>query len=110
VLREEAEADAYSYVNKQRFEELVEYRLVRDPMAEKAAGVAMAAYRALGCRDAGRVDLRADAEGMPSFMEINPLAGLHPEHSDLPILNTLLGSTYLDLIRLIMESAEKRMK
>ncbi|MEW6669222.1 MAG: D-alanine--D-alanine ligase [Thermodesulfobacteriota bacterium] len=110
VLREDAESDAYSYVNKQRFEELVEYVLVKDPMAEKAAEVAMAAYRALGCRDAARVDLRADAEGMPSFMEINPLAGLHPEHSDLPILNTLLGFTYLDLIRRIMESAATRMK
>lgn len=111
VLRKDAEAHAYSYVNKQRFEELVEYRIVKDPMAAKAAEVAMAAYRALGCRDAARVDLRADAEGMlPSFLEINPLAGLHPEHSDLPILNTLLGSTYLDLIRRIMESAAKRMR
>ena len=110
VLRKDAESDAYSYVNKQRFEELVEYVLVKDPMAEKAAEVAMAAYRALGCRDAARVDLRSDAEGMPSFLEVNPLAGLHPEHSDLPILNTLLGSTYLDLIRRIMESAATRMK
>lgn len=110
VLRKDAETHAYTYVNKQRFEELVEYRLVNDSMAEKAAEVAMAAYRALGCRDAARVDLRADAAGMPSFMEINPLAGLHPEHSDLPILNTLTGSTYPELIRRIMQSAAARMK
>jgi D-alanine-D-alanine ligase len=109
VLRKEAESHAYSYVNKQRFEELVEYRLVNDPMAEMAKDVALAAYRGLGCRDAGRVDLRADHRGMPNFLEINPLAGLHPEHSDLPILNGLAGFTYLDLIRRIMESASMRL-
>jgi len=110
VLLEEAESHAYSYVNKQRFEELVEYRLVTDPMAEKAKDVALASYRGLGCRDAGRVDLRADRQGAPSFLEINPLAGLHPEHSDLPILNTLAGFTYFDLIERIMKSALTRLR
>ena len=108
LLRGEAEAHAYSYVNKQRFEELVEYVLVKDGMAEKAKDVALAAYKGLGCRDAGRVDLRADANGQPQFMEINPLAGLHPDHSDLPILNRLNGSTYEDLIARIMSSALSR--
>lgn len=108
ILRSEAESHAYSYVNKQRFEELVEYRLVKDSMAEKAAEVALASYIGLGCRDAGRVDLRADSLGQPQFMEINPLAGLHPEHSDLPILNGLAGFTYLDLIERIMSSALAR--
>jgi D-alanine-D-alanine ligase len=110
VLRKEAESHAYSYVNKQRFEELVEYRLVNDEMAEMARELALAAYRGLGCRDAGRVDLRADNQGIPNFLEINPLAGLHPEHSDLPILNGLAGFTYLDLIRRIMDSASTRLR
>jgi len=109
ILKSDAESNAYSYVNKQRFEELVEYRLVKDGMAEKAAGVAVAAYKGLGCRDAGRVDLRSDIHGQPQFMEINPLAGLHPEDSDLPILNRLAGFTYLDLIDQIISSARARM-
>jgi len=86
----------------------VEYRLVKDSMAEKAAEVAVAAYKGLGCRDAGRVDLRSDLHGQPQFMEINPLAGLHPEDSDLPILNRLAGFTYLDLIDQIISSARAR--
>ena len=45
--------------------------------------------RALSCRDAGRVDIRCDAHGKPHFIEVNPLAGLHPQHSDLPIICTL---------------------
>ena len=51
----------------------------------------LAAWRGLSCRDAGRVDLRADAEGRLQILEINPLAGLHPSHSDLPILWTQVG-------------------
>ena len=109
VLRSEAESNAYSYVNKQRFEELVEYVLVKDAMAEEAKEVALAAYRGLGCRDAGRVDLRSDGRGQPQFMEINPLAGLHPEHSDLPILNRLAGFTYEQLIERIITSAVERL-
>ena len=45
-------------------------------------------------RDAGRVDLRLDAQGQAQFLEINPLAGLHPQHSDLPILCQLAGIDY----------------
>ena len=108
VLKEQAELEVYSYVNKEYCEELVEYRLVRGAMAERAKTVALAAWRGLGCRDGGRVDLRADAGGRPNFIEVNPLAGLHPEHSDLPILATLAGVSYQELLRAIMESALQR--
>ncbi|MDY0165809.1 MAG: D-alanine--D-alanine ligase [Thermoguttaceae bacterium] len=112
VLRDEAEADVYSYVNKERCEELVEYRLVRpegDPEVAQAEAMALRAWRALGCRDGGRIDLRSDAQGRPNFLEVNPLAGLHPEHSDLPILCTAIGIPYIELIREIIESAAARL-
>jgi D-alanine-D-alanine ligase len=103
-----AEADAYSFVNKERCEELVEYVLCREPDARRCEAIALAAWRGLGCRDAGRVDLRLDAAGRPQILELNPLAGIHPEHSDLPILCTKLGIPYRELIRRIMDSAGKR--
>jgi D-alanine-D-alanine ligase len=102
VLLPAAEADVYSYVNKEKCEELVEYRLVSasaDPVVQAAEEVALAAWRTLHCRDAGRVDLRCDEAGHPHFLEVNPLAGLHPEHSDLPILATKVGMPYVELIR-----------
>jgi D-alanine-D-alanine ligase len=77
-------------------------------MARAASETALAAWRGLGCRDGGRVDLRADAEGIPHFMEVNPLAGLRPDHSDLPILCELAGMPYRELIAGIMRSALKR--
>ncbi|MEZ4551326.1 MAG: hypothetical protein R2860_14095 [Desulfobacterales bacterium] len=60
-------------------------------------------------RDGGRIDIRCDESGNPYFLEVNPLAGLHPEHSDLPILCNHLGISYGDLIRRIVDSAALRM-
>lgn len=107
-LKDLAAGDIYSYFNKENYEELVEYRLVNDDTEEEARDNALAAWRGLGCRDAGRVDLRADALGRPIVMEVNPLAGLHPRHSDLPILCRLAGITYEELIGMIMRSALRR--
>ncbi len=108
ILQERAEQHAYSYVNKEKCEELVEYRLADDRSTAMAEEIALAVWRELGCRDGGRVDLRANSEGKLYFLEINPLAGLHPQHSDLPIICSLKGMSYHQLIGMIMDSAEKR--
>jgi D-alanine-D-alanine ligase len=105
MLNKDADTDVYSYDNKEWCEERVTYRLADDAEARAAETTALAAWRALGCRDGGRVDLRSDDKGLPHFMEVNPLAGLHPEHSDLPILCSQRGIPYRRLIELIMESA-----
>ena len=110
ILKGDAEQHAYSYVNKERCEDLVIYRLVTDSMAEKAEEVALASWKGLGCRDAGRIDLRADEYGIPHFIEVNPLAGLHPEHSDLPILCSQVGISYHELLDKIMCSAIQRVE
>ena len=77
-------------------------------IGKMAAKVALASWRILGCRDAGRVDLRSDQEGVPNFIEVNPLAGLNPIHSDLPILCGLTGMSFKELIAGIMEEACRR--
>jgi D-alanine-D-alanine ligase len=109
VLKDQAERDVYSYFNKENFQALVKYHLVDDDEAKRAGETALAAWRGLGCRDAGRVDLRSDRTGRPNFMEVNPLAGLHPRHSDLPIIFSLMGKTFVQLIDLIMCSVLKRL-
>lgn len=103
-----AEREVYSYHNKEYCEELVQYLLAEGPEADKAKEFALAAWRWLGCRDAGRVDFRSDGNGIPNFLEVNPLAGIHPEHSDLPIICSLTGISYQELIEHIMTSALKR--
>ena len=109
LLLEQAERAGYSYANKKNYEDVVTYRLADDEAARQAEGLALAAWRGLGGRDGGRIDLRADAEGTPHFLEVNPLPGLHPIHSDLPILARLGAMSYRELIGRIMASALKRL-
>jgi D-alanine-D-alanine ligase len=108
ILRPNAEAHAYSYINKQQYEELVHYELVDDAMARQASDLALRAHRAIGCRDSSRIDLRADERNELAILEINPVAGLHPQHSDLPILCTAVGIGYDELIGEIIRSARER--
>jgi len=111
LLLPTAEPGVYSYHNKENFEKLVRYRLMRpleDPLIAAVEDIALRAWRTLGCRDAGRLDIRCDARGRPQFMEVNPLAGLHPEHSDLPIICSLVGVTFDRLVAQIVESASER--
>jgi D-alanine-D-alanine ligase len=109
VLLDNSEPDVYSYHNKAFFEDLVEYRVVDDAEAQKAKEVALACYVALGCNDAGRVDLRSDGNGLPHFIEINSLAGLHPEISDLSIMAVRHGISYQQLISQIVCAAMSRL-
>lgn len=105
ILLADSDPEVYSYHNKECYEEVVEYRLVDDACARAAMRTALGAYLALNCQDGGRVDLRCDGGGRPHFIEVNPLAGLHPEHSDLCILAAKVGMPYLELIRTIVDSA-----
>ncbi|MCK9204615.1 MAG: ATP-grasp domain-containing protein [Bacteroidales bacterium] len=110
MFTEKAEAHGYSYLNKDDYQGRVNYRIVKDTLAEKCANVALDAWITLNCRDAGRVDLRLDPRGEPGFIEVNPLAGLNPVHSDLPIICRLQGITFHELIRIIMDSAFNRIR
>jgi len=102
------DACAYTYANKQEWRERALYELACDDRAAQAAEVARAAWGALDCLDAGRIDVRLDAQGQARFIEVNPLAGLNPESSDLPILCGKIGFGYDELIAAIMDSAMQR--
>jgi D-alanine-D-alanine ligase len=108
-LLETAEPLVYSYVNKELCEEKVLYKLVTDEETiRECSEMALRSYLELGCRDAGRVDLKTGADGKLYFLEINPLAGLHPTHSDLPIVCSKVGISYPSLISGIIDSAMER--
>src|SRR5207245_4258177 len=95
----------YSLEVKREYQSNVEYRLVDEP---RAAAVALAIWNAFGLRDVARVDVRCDRDGVPNFVEVNSLPGVHPVHSDLVILAKGVGWTYDQLIAGIMKSAEER--
>jgi D-alanine-D-alanine ligase len=108
LLQQAAEPDIYSYANKRDYQRLVRYRLAEDAVALQVSELALRVWTGLGCRDAGRVDIRLDECGKPNFLEVNPLAGLHPEHSDLMITCRLLEISFMELLNSILESAQER--
>ena len=108
VFKDGSDGD-YTELNKAEYLSRVEYSLLDgEPLGLRAREVALAAYRALSCRDAGRVDLRCDESGEPCFLEINPLPGLHAVRSDLPILSRLAGISYPELLGRIVEASARR--
>ena len=110
LLHDNAEGDVYSYANKREYQTRVSYRLADEPTSSLAANMALRVWNGLGCRDAGRLDLRCDGSGRLSFLEINPLAGLHPVDSDLVILSRLSGISHRQLIEMIVTSALDRVR
>jgi D-alanine-D-alanine ligase len=100
----------YSREMKERCEEFVDY-VPMEPGAlrEELEALALDAYRTLELRDAGRLDFRLDRSGCPAFLEANPLPGLHPTHSDLPMIATQEGMSFVELIGEIIRSATNRL-
>jgi D-alanine-D-alanine ligase len=106
-----AERFIYSLEVKRDYQRQVRYecpaRLPAETL-ERIAESARAAYHVLGCRDVARIDFRL-RDGIPYFLEVNPLPGLNPETSDLVILARLSGWSYPRLIRSILQAAMTRL-
>ncbi len=98
----------YSVEVKEHYEDYAQYRVYDEVIRDECDAVALGAWRALGAVDAGRVDMKADINGRMCFIEANPLAGLNPVHSDLPMLSRMNGMNFDTLMKLIMESARSR--
>jgi D-alanine-D-alanine ligase len=71
--------------------------------------VALNAYRALGCRDIARVDVRTGRDGEPKFIEANPLPGIAPGWSDLALSWERIDRSYDDLVGSILDEACARL-
>ena len=107
-FRSNADDSIYSYDMKTFYEQYVDYSLPEAEIMSLCCEMALKAWKALGCRDGGRIDVRLDAAGIPNFIEVNPLAGLNDITSDLPILARLNGYDYSFIIKTIIDSACKR--
>ncbi len=69
------------------------------------------AYKALGCRDFCRMDVRLDSKGVPNILEVNALPGLIPdpeENSRFPKSAYAAGMTYNQIIARVLEEGMKR--
>jgi len=110
TLPEDA-AGVYGYRAKFVYADRVAYACparISRPEADRIEGLALATFRALECRDVGRIDIRLGASGQPYVLEVNPLPGLAPGFSDLVLIAKAAGLAYEELIASIVEHAVGR--
>ncbi|GAB1197753.1 hypothetical protein APSETT444_007056 [Aspergillus pseudonomiae] len=82
-----------------------------DPLVTRIAEVGLSAYKALGCRDGGRVDIRlslGEENPIPYVIEVNPIFGLRPDYSLFTWIARNNGMEYEDMIAEIVDNALQR--
>ncbi|MEQ9876556.1 D-alanine--D-alanine ligase [Pectobacterium aroidearum] len=75
-----------------------------DEQEQALAGLAMAAYRAVGCRGWGRVDFMLDSDGAFYLLEVNTSPGM-TSHSLVPMAARQRGLTFSQLVVKILALA-----
>jgi len=107
VVRIQAPEGAYDYQNKY-FTDLVQYHCpsgLHPDLDARVQELSVKAYRALGCRGWGRVDLMLDElTNEPYLLEMNTSPGM-TSHSLVPMSAKASGLVYEDLCLEILKSA-----
>jgi D-alanine-D-alanine ligase len=109
--RKKSDYFIYSLEVKRDWQNQVEYECpaqLKARILHKLADFSLKAFESLGCRDVARIDFKLDRQGMPYFLEINPLPGLNPKSSDLPIMAAKMGWDYQKLVSSIFRAALER--
>ena len=100
----------YSLELKRNYLDLVEYECpacLERKVLQNLEVSGLNAFKTLGCRDFARLDFRVSFDGIPYFLEINPLSGLGAP-SDLVIMAKRMGWTHQELICAVLDAALAR--
>jgi D-alanine-D-alanine ligase len=106
-----AQPFVYSLEVKRNWQQQVRYECparLQPAETEAVNQAALAAWKALGCRDVARFDFRLRG-GVPYFLETNPLPGLSPTSGDLVLLARQVGISHRDLISRILTATIRRL-
>jgi D-alanine-D-alanine ligase len=110
VPKKPGEHFVYSLEVKRDYVNLVDYECpahLDEDTLKTIEGYSLLVFKTLGCRDLSRIDFRVNSDGMPYFIEINPLPGLG-SYSDLIIMALKLGWKYEGLIGAVLDAAVER--
>jgi D-alanine-D-alanine ligase len=77
---------------------------VSEKEEKELQALCLKAFRALGCRGWGRVDLMLDKRGRPFLLEVNTSPGM-TDHSLVPMAARAVGMSYEDLCVKVLELA-----
>ena len=70
--------------------------------------LALKTYKAVGCRDYARIDIRNNDKGIPFVLEVNAFPSLIPGGSSFADMAEAVGLSFADLIKEILTIACKR--
>jgi D-alanine-D-alanine ligase len=93
----------FARITSDRLEYICPARISHD-LNKKISELALKTYKAVECRDFGRVDFRVDNEGRPYVLEINPLPSLSTEDVFMTVAKAV-GISYEEIIGKILKSA-----
>jgi D-alanine-D-alanine ligase len=99
------------FYDKEHWEGLIDdhFTPVETPeLAQQLCALALDGYRALGCQDIGRVDLRCDADDQPQLLEVNPVPGFHPTHAAITTIGRFAGMRYETMVAEVILHAARR--
>lgn len=100
----------YSLEVKRDYVNLVDYECparLSQSVLDSLSAASLKVFQGLGCRDFARLDFRIGPEGVPHFLEVNPLPGLGT-YSDLVIMAIKMGWTHEKLIGAVLDAALER--
>ncbi|MEX1376335.1 MAG: ATP-grasp domain-containing protein [Eubacteriales bacterium] len=106
-----AENTVYDYSVKQDYQSKVKYVCpanISDKTEKVMMETAVKIYNILGCKDLSRIDFMLNEKNELYFIEINPLPGLAPGYSDMPMIAEKNGISYESLINMVLSAAIKR--
>ncbi len=110
IPKKEEKHFVYSVEVKRDYVNQVDYESppkLSKKILEKLEEYSLKSFKVLGCRDFSRVDFRVGQNGVPYFIEINPLPGLGT-YSDLIIMGIKMGWTHEELIGAVLDAAIER--
>ena len=106
----ELQLDEKFYVHRYIFSDQLEYicpAQIPEELNKKISDLALKAYKAVDCRDFGRVDFRVDKQGRPYVLEVNPLPCLAVEDIFM-VVAKYWGLPFRDMINKILNAALER--
>jgi D-alanine-D-alanine ligase len=111
IPRQKSPDFVYSLEVKRDWQNQVQYECpakLDSSVMKKIEESCLTAFRTLGIRDLARMDFRISPDGIPYFIEVNPLPGLNPISGDYVIMGKAMGWTYNTLIGAVLESVIER--